>query len=55
MLQVQQFQKREKLTELLRDVPDLSNQKTLVFVEVKKTADFLANYLSDLERDVSLT
>ena len=47
LFQVQQYQKREKLISLLDEVPDLSDQKTLVFVEEKKTADFLATILCD--------
>ena len=38
-LQVSQFEKREKLLEILEAA------KTLVFVENKKTADFIASYL----------
>ena len=39
LLQVTHFEKREKLLEVLSPV------KTLVFVEAKKTADFIASYL----------
>ena len=42
-LQVTHFEKREKLLEVLTPV------KTLVFVEAKKTADFIASYLCQSE------
>ena len=42
-LQVSQFEKREKLLEIL------TRDKTLVFVENKKTADFIASYLCQTE------
>ena len=42
-LQVSHFEKREKLLEVLTSV------KTLVFVENKKTADFIASYLCQSE------
>ncbi len=38
------FQKREKLLEILRDV---GTDRTLVFVETKRNADFLASLLSN--------
>ena len=41
--QVEKFAKREKLLELLREV---GTDKTLVFVETKRNADFLASALS---------
>merc|ERR1719228_1983490 len=47
-LQVPMYEKREKLLELVRDSASQSNglpSKTLVFVETKKTADFIASYL----------
>ena len=50
-MQVSQFEKREKLLNLLQTVYDeYKNSKTLIFVQMKKTADFLASYLcqSDL-------
>ena len=43
ILQVQQFDKREKLMEVLRSVP---GERKLVFVGQKRNADFLASYLS---------
>jgi len=43
ILQVQQFDKREKLMEVLRSVP---GERILVFVGQKRNADFLASYLS---------
>jgi len=42
--QVDKFQKREKLLEILRDV---GTDRTLVFVETKRNADFLASLLSN--------
>ena len=42
-VQVSQFEKREKLLEML------TAGKTLVFVENKKTADFIASYLCQTE------
>ena len=42
-LQVTHFEKREKLLEVLTPI------KTLVFVEAKKTADFIASYLCQSE------
>ena len=41
--EVEKFGKRDKLMEILRDV---STDRTLVFVETKRNADFLAAYLS---------
>lgn len=41
---VPQFEKRSKLTDL---VSQEGSEKTLVFVEKKRTADFIASYLSD--------
>lgn len=38
-----QFEKRDKIEALLRENPD---RKTLVFVEQKRNADFLASFLS---------
>lgn len=46
ILEVSQFQKREKLMEILREH---SGQRTLVFVEQKRNADFLASMLSQSE------
>merc|ERR1719447_1989986 len=43
ILQVTQFDKREKLLEVLRSVP---GERILVFVGQKRNADFLASYLS---------
>ena len=42
MLRVDQFSKREKLEEIL-NADDAVAQKTLVFVKLKRTADFLAS------------
>ena len=49
LLPVSQYEKREKLLDIIRD--NIQNSpvkpvKTLVFVEAKKTADFIAAYLS---------
>ena len=41
--EVQKFDKRDKLNAILADV---GTDRTLVFVETKKNADFLASYLS---------
>ena len=41
--QVSQYEKREKLLENIRDIS--GKAKTLVFVETKKTADFIASYM----------
>lgn len=46
---VTKFHKRDKLLELLRD----QNKRTVVFVETKRCADFLATYLS--ENDIKST
>lgn len=46
VVEVPQFGKREKLLELLREHP---GQRTLVFVEQKRNADFLASMLSQSE------
>ena len=43
-LQVEKFKKRETLIETLKDV---GTDRTLVFVETKKNADFLACILSN--------
>ncbi|XP_063963214.1 probable ATP-dependent RNA helicase DDX4 isoform X6 [Lytechinus pictus] len=44
VLSVKQFEKREKLMEILRDQNE--DDRTLVFVEMKRNADFLATLLS---------
>ena len=47
-LQVPMYEKREKLLDLVRESANQSQGlpiKTLVFVETKKTADFLASYM----------
>lgn len=41
---MEKFQKRDKLVEVLKDV---GTDKTLVFVETKRNADFLASFLSN--------
>ena len=49
LLAVSQYEKREKLLEIIRENIQKSSKnpvKTLVFVEAKKTADFIAAYLS---------
>jgi len=46
IVEVTQFEKRDKLMELLREHP---GQRTLVFVEQKRNADFLASMLSQSE------
>merc|ERR1719461_2057421 len=43
-LKLGKFEKREKLLEILREV---GTNRTLVFVETKKNADFLATFLSN--------
>ncbi|XP_014256152.1 ATP-dependent RNA helicase vasa-like [Cimex lectularius] len=43
---VSKFEKKEKLTSILREKVD-DKQLTLVFVEQKRTADFIAAYLSE--------
>nr|BAE44472.1 Vasa [Botryllus primigenus] len=45
LLQVENADKREKLMELLVDVPETA-ARTLVFVDTKRNADFLATFLS---------
>jgi len=47
VLRVSQFDKRQKLEEIL-NADDTVAQKTLVFVKLKRTADFLATYLSQV-------
>ncbi|XP_058536173.1 probable ATP-dependent RNA helicase DDX4 isoform X2 [Ochotona princeps] len=42
VLQVGQYAKREKLVEILRNIGD---ERTMVFVETKKKADFIATFL----------
>ncbi|XP_062984136.1 probable ATP-dependent RNA helicase DDX4 isoform X2 [Elgaria multicarinata webbii] len=42
ILEVNQYDKREKLVEILKGIGD---QRTMVFVETKKKADFLATFL----------
>jgi len=47
-LKVPQYEKREKLMDIVRDSSQENNgqpMKTLVFVETKKNADFIASYL----------
>lgn len=46
VVDVPQFEKREKLLEILREHP---KYRTLVFVEQKRNADFLASMLSQSE------
>lgn len=46
ILEVSQFEKRDKLIEILREH---AGQRTLVFVEQKRNADFLASMLSQSE------
>ncbi len=41
--EVEKFGKRDKLCEILKDV---GTDRTLVFVETKRNADFLASFLS---------
>ena len=43
--QVEQYDKREKLLNIIRESSEGAIRKTLVFVETKKTADFLASYM----------
>jgi len=43
-LKLGKFEKREKLVEILKEV---GTDRTLVFVETKKNADFLATFLSE--------
>jgi probable ATP-dependent RNA helicase DDX4 len=50
--QVEQYDKREKLLNIIRESKSNNNgntRKTLVFVETKKTADFLASYMCQSE------
>ncbi|XP_029797193.1 probable ATP-dependent RNA helicase DDX4 isoform X3 [Suricata suricatta] len=42
IIQVGQYSKREKLVEILRNIGD---ERTMVFVETKKKADFIATFL----------
>nr|XP_004664988.2 probable ATP-dependent RNA helicase DDX4 isoform X1 [Jaculus jaculus] len=42
ILQIGQYSKREKLVEILRNIGD---ERTMVFVETKKKADFIATFL----------
>merc|ERR1712142_347819 len=44
--EVAKFDKREKLEELLNDSDRDPNERTLIFVQTKKNADFLASHLS---------
>jgi len=44
--QVAKFDKREKLQEILQDPDRNPTERTLVFVQTKKNADFLATFLS---------
>ena len=44
IFQLGKFEKREKLLEILKEV---GTNRTLVFVETKKNADFLAAFLSE--------
>merc|ERR1719342_94457 len=44
--QVEKHDKREKLEELLNDSDRDPNERTLIFVQTKKNADFLASHLS---------
>ena len=46
VVEVTQFEKREKLLEILREN---AGKRTLVFVEQKRNADFLASMLSQSE------
>ena len=45
--QVSQFEKREKLLEVVTHIYETEDEscKSLVFVEMKKTADFIASYM----------
>uniref|UniRef100_A0A8C5MGU9 Probable ATP-dependent RNA helicase DDX4 n=1 Tax=Leptobrachium leishanense TaxID=445787 RepID=A0A8C5MGU9_9ANUR len=42
IVEVTQFQKREKLLEILNNI---GNERTMVFVKTKKSADFIASFL----------
>ena len=44
ILAVEKFKKRDKLTEILKEA---GTDRTLVFVETKRNADFIATYLSE--------
>jgi len=44
ILAVEKFKKRDKLTEILKEA---GSDRTLVFVETKRNADFIATYLSE--------
>lgn len=44
--EVAKFDKREKLEELLQDPARDPKERTLIFVQTKRNADFLATYLS---------
>merc|ERR1712215_421557 len=44
--EVAKFDKREKLEELMQDPERDPKERTLVFVQTKRNADFLATYLS---------
>merc|ERR1712228_698641 len=44
--EVAKFDKREKLEELMQDANRDPKERTLVFVQTKRNADFLATYLS---------
>lgn len=46
IIEVERYEKNDKLLEILREHP---NQRTLVFVEQKRNADFLASMLSQSE------
>jgi len=45
--QATKFAKREKLVEILTDADRNPKERTLIFVQTKRNADFLATYLSD--------
>ena len=44
--EVPKFEKRTKLEELMQDPERDPKERTLIFVQTKKNADFLATYLS---------
>ena len=44
--EVAKFDKRSKLEELMQDPERDPKERTLIFVQTKKNADFLATYLS---------
>ena len=52
ILEVEEFKKREKLVEILEAGDKMD--KTIVFVETKKQADFLASFLSQNEVIVAI-